>query len=96
MNAIKLPVRVEKKPKGWWWDVVDADDIDICNTGASKILADKIAIALNNHDQMVNALKFYGRLPDKPHNRVNRDDWRCEMETDEGRIARAALAKLEE
>lgn len=102
MNAIKLPVRVEKKTGGWWWDVVDSEDVELFNTGKNEAIAHQISLALNSHDALVDALGFYARKPGDclnaydPSSPGNMNDWKRIIGMDGGDLARVALAKVEE
>lgn len=60
MNEIRLPVRIEKGIGSLGeWGVIDADNVTLCRNGASEYLARQIAIALNFHDALVDALEWY-------------------------------------
>lgn len=102
MNAIKLPVRVEGKLGGSWFELVDSDGEYVFHTGTRRAKAEEICIALNCHDALVEALKFYAREVEECRNRIDPDlpgtmnDWHADIGQDIGNTARAALAKIED
>lgn len=100
MNAIKLPVRAYYNVNHLW-HVRCENDYLVCSD-LSESDAKQIALALNSHDALVEALRFYALEPSECRNRLNpdlpgtRNDWNAEIGHDAGDKARDALAKAEE
>lgn len=65
MNAIKLPVRFEQEnPILGSWHVMDAERT-VFVPRLSKEEAAQIVTALNSHDALVEAVKFYSEIRDE-------------------------------
>ncbi len=103
MSALKLPVtafQLKHPDNGSHaWAVMDLNNSVFCRD-LNDQEAKQIALALNLHDELVSALKFYARTPKEIRNRANPDcdgtfnDWCAEIGPDGGDIARSALKGL--